>query len=182
MHPSDDEDKEKSNSIDKLSDVDLDHIFDRMHHFFKSDEFKDLVEDIVYEVLSDDEDETSFYKPSFEDRDVFSDQFEKNSFLIDDGLFESSMENTNPEFFTSKNLVMVTISLPQAKKNDIDLHVTRDYIDITVNNRHHRLHRMIDLPVDVDPCSTKATFTNGVLDIVMRKMSSHNQGYKISLS
>jgi HSP20 family molecular chaperone IbpA len=60
--------------------------------------------------------------------------------------------------------------------------VTSDFVDITVNTRTQRFHRLVDLPVDVDPCSTKATFTNGVLDIVMRKTGSHNQGCKISLS
>lgn len=181
MHFPRDKNKKKSDSLDNLSDEDLDRIFQRMHHFFQSDEFRDIVEDIMYEVLSDEDDEISCYTPSFEDDDVLE-SFDNNSFLFGDGFYEGSMENSRPEVFTSKNMVMVTISLPQVQKNDIDLHVTSEYVDITVKTRHHRFHRMIDLPADVDPCSTKATFTNGVLDIVMRKLNSHNQGYKIFLS
>jgi HSP20 family molecular chaperone IbpA len=177
--------KKKDNSpdsFDGLSDDDLDHIFNRMQHFFESDEFKEIVEDIMYDVLSDDGEDESFYKPSFEGENDFFDFSKKNSFFIDDKFIEHYVEDNNPEVVTSQNLVMVTISVPQAQKNDIDLHVTSDYVDITVNTRNQRFHRMVDLPVDVDPCSTKATFTNGVLDIVMRKTGPHHQGCKISLS
>lgn len=181
MSSSEDNDKKKTNPLDNLSDEDLDHIFNRMQRYFEGEEFKEIVEDIMYEVLSDDEeDQDSFYKPSFEEDALF--HSDKPSFLIDDKFIEHNVENNNPEVNTSKNLVTVTISVPQAQKNDIDLHVTNDYVDITVNTAHKRFHRMVDLPVDVDPCSTKATFTNGVLDIVIRKNDSHNQGCKISLS
>lgn len=183
MHFSKDNDKDKPHPFDDFSDEELDHIFDRMQQFFKSEEFKEIVEDIMYDVLSEDDevDDDSFYKPSLEDDDFFPHP-DKSSFLIDDKFVEHHIEDAGPEVLTSKHLVMVTISVPQAQKNDIDLHVTNDYVDITVNTRTQRFHRMVDLPVDVDPCSTKATFTNGVLDIVMRKTGSHNQGCKISLS
>ncbi len=187
MHSSKDKNKKnskKSDSFDSLTDEELDRLFDRMQLFFESEEFKEIVEDIMYDVLSDDEDdeEESFYKPSFEDSKDFFESFQKPSFLIDDKFIEHYVEDNTPEVLTNKNLVMVTISVPQAQKNDIDLHVTSDYVDITVNTKNKRFHRMVDLPVDVDPCSTKATFTNGVLDIIMRKTGPHNQGCKISLS
>jgi len=172
MHFSKDNDKDKPHPFDDFSDEELDHIFDRMQQFFKSEEFKEIVEDIMYDVLSEDDEEDDDFFP----------YPDKSSFLIDDKFVEHHIEDAGPEVLTSKHLVMVTISVPQARKNDIDLHVTNDYVDITVNTRTQRFHRMVDLPVDVDPCSTKATFTNGVLDIVMRKTGSHNQGCKISLS
>jgi len=174
----------EDDSLDSLSDEELDRLFNRMQQFFESDDFKEIVEDIMYDVLSDDDEEEdeSFYKPSFEERDEMFDSYHKSSFLIDDKFIDHYIEDNAPEVITSKTSVMVTIAVPQAQKNDIDLHVTSDYIDITVNTRNQRYHRMVDLPADVDPCSTKATFTNGVLDIVMRKIGSHNQGCKISLS
>lgn len=174
----------KSDPLDSLSDEELDRLFDRMQRFFKSEEFREIVEDIMFDVLSDDEDEDeeAFYKPSLQENDEFFDSLDKPSFVISDDFIEHYVEDNIPEVLTSKNLVMVTISVPQAQKNDIDLHVTSDYVDITVSTKNQRFHRMVDLPVDVDPCSTKATFTNGVLDIVMRKTGRHNQGCKISLS
>jgi len=182
MHSSKDNDRDKTHPFDDFSDEELDHIFNRMQQFFSSEEFKEIVEDIMYDVLEDDvEDGDSFYKPSLEDDDFFP-SLDKPSFLIDDKFVEHHIEDAGPEVLTSKHMVMVTISVPQAQKNDIDLHVTSDFVDITVNTRTQRFHRLVDLPVDVDPCSTKATFTNGVLDIVMRKTGSHNQGCKISLS
>lgn len=184
MHSSKDNNKKRSDSsdtFDELSDKDLDYIFNRMQHFFESEEFKEIVEDIMYDVLAEDDEDDSLYKPSFEDDELFD--FSKTpSFLIDDKFIEHYVEENSPEVVTNKNLVMVTFSVPQAQKNDIDLHVTSDFVDITVNTRTQRFHRLVDLPVDVDPCSTKATFTNGVLDIVMRKTGPHNQGCKISLS
>jgi hypothetical protein len=186
MHSSKDIDNhsKEDNSIDLLSDEELDRLFHRMQQFFDSDEFKEIIEDIMYDVLSDDDeaDDESFYKSSFEDSDDIIDSYHKPSFLIDDKYIEHYVEDNAPEVITSKTSVMVTISVPQASKNDIDLHVTSDYVDITVNTRNHRYHRMVDLPVDVDPCSTKATFTNGVLDIVIRKIGPQNKGCKISLS
>ena len=185
MHSSKDNDKylNKDDSLDSLSDEELDRLFQRMQQFFESEDFKEIVEDIMYDVLSDDDDDDeSFYKPSFEEDDELYDTFHKPSFIIDDKFLEHYVEENAPEVITSKTSVMVTIAVPQAKKNDIDLHVTRDYVDITVNTRNQRYHRMVDLPVDVDPCSTKATFTNGVLDIIIRKIGSHNQGCKISIS
>ena len=182
MHSSKDNDRDKTHPFDDFSDEELDHIFNRMQQFFSSEDFKEIVEDIMYDVLSDDvEDDDSFYKPSLEDDDFFPSS-DKPSFLIDDKFVEHRIEDAGPEVLTSKHMVMVTISVPQAQKNDIDLHVTSDFVDITVNTRTQRFHRMVDLPVDVDPCSTKATFTNGILDIVMRKTGPHNQGCKISLS
>jgi len=186
MHSSKDDNRKNSkkpDSFDSLTDEELDRLFNRMQLFFESEEFKEIVEDIMYDVLSDDSDEEeTYYKPSFEESKDFFDSFKKPSFLIDDKFIEHYIEDNNPEVVTNKNLVMVTISVPQAQKNDIDLHVTSDYVDITVNTRNQRYHRMVDLPVDVDPCTTKATFTNGVLDIIMRKTGPHNHGCKISLS
>jgi len=73
MHFSKDNDKDKPHPFDDFSDEELDHIFDRMQQFFKSEEFKEIVEDIMYDVLSEDdeEDDDSFYKPSLEDDDFF---------------------------------------------------------------------------------------------------------------
>lgn len=180
MHSSKGNKRKSKDTIDQLSDEDLDHIFDRMQQFFESDDFKDIVEDIMYDVLSDEDEADVMFKPSFEYDDY--EETHPDSFLVDSDLFESYVEENSPEVLTSKKKVMVTLSLPQAQKNDIDLHVTNEYVDITVRTKNHRFHRMIDLPEDVDPCSTKATFTNGVLDIVMRKTGPHNQGCKISLS
>jgi HSP20 family molecular chaperone IbpA len=186
MHSSNDntDHSNEDDLLDSLSDEELDRLFQRMQQFFDSDEFKEIIEDIMYDVLSDDdeEDDESFYKPSFEENDEMLDSYHKPYFSIDDKFFEHYIEDNAPEVITSKTSVMVTISVPQARKNDINLHVTSDYVDITVHTRNQRYHRMVDLPVDVDPCSTKATFTNGVLDIVMRKTSPHNKGCKISLS
>jgi len=174
----------KDDSLDSLSDEELDRLFQRMQQFFESDDFKEIVEDIMYDVLSDDDEDEdeSFYKPSFQGNDELFDSHQKPSYVIDDKFIEHYIEENDPEVITTKTSVMVTIAVPQAQKNDIDLHVTSNYIDITVNSRNQRYHRMVDLPVDVDPCSTKATFTNGVLDIIMRKIGSHHQGCKISLS
>ena len=181
MHSSKNNKKKSKDAIDQLSDEDLDHIFDRMQQFFESDDFKDIVEDIMYDVLSDEDEEDVLIKPSFEFEDDYRESY-SDSFLVDSDFFDDYSEENSPEVLTSKKNVMVTLSLPRAQKSDIDLHVTSNYVDITVKAKNHRFHRMIDLPEDVDPCSTKATFRNGVLDIIMRKTGSHDQGCKISLS
>ena len=61
--------------------------------------------------------------------------------------------------------VAVTVELPGVEKEDIDLNVTKDTLEIKVDTPQRKYHKIVDLPCDVVPKTTKATYKNGVLDL-----------------
>ena len=79
--------------------------------------------------------------------------------------------------------VSVTIEIPGVKKEDIDLRVYDNSIEIKVNDPNRNYHRDIALPCDVYAKTTKATYKNGILDIQIKKKqrSSDNNGHRISI-
>ena len=78
----------------------------------------------------------------------------------------------------------VTVEMPGVEKEDIDLNVTTDIIEIKVDAPARKYHKRIDLPCDVLPKTTRATYKNGILDVVVKrkeKMKSGNGGYKVNI-
>ena len=72
--------------------------------------------------------------------------------------------------------VAVTVELPGVEKTDIDLNVTSDTLEITVDAPDRKYHKQIDMPCDVKPKTTKATYKNGVLDIVIKRKEKRKPG------
>ncbi len=79
--------------------------------------------------------------------------------------------------------VAITVEVPGVNKEDIDLNVTRDVLDIKVDNPKRKYQKRIDLPCDVKPKTTKATYKNGVLDIVIKRKEKKKpgDGYKVNI-
>ncbi|HDO19558.1 MAG TPA: Hsp20/alpha crystallin family protein [Thermoplasmatales archaeon] len=79
--------------------------------------------------------------------------------------------------------VAITVELPGVEKEDIDLEVTEDTLEIKVNNSNRKYHKLIDLPCKVKPKTTKATYKNGVLDIVIKRKEKKREGeaYHVSI-
>ncbi len=65
--------------------------------------------------------------------------------------------------------VSVTVELPGVGKDDIDLRATPDRLAIRVDTPERQYHKSVDLDTPVDPKSVRATYKNGVLDIVLKK-------------
>lgn len=72
--------------------------------------------------------------------------------------------------------VAVTVEIPGVEKEDIDLNITRDELVIDVNNPNRKYRKKLDLPCNVKPKTTKATYKNGVLDIVIKRKEKKKQG------
>ena len=77
----------------------------------------------------------------------------------------------------------VTIEIPGVEKEDIDLEVTEDTLEINVDNPNRKYHKIIDLPCKVKPKTTKASYKNGVLDIVIKRKEKKKEGeaYHVSI-
>ena len=79
--------------------------------------------------------------------------------------------------------VAVTVEIPGVNRNDIDLNVKREYLEIKVNNPTRKYHKRLDLPCGVVPKTTKATYKNGVLDIVIKRKDKKKpgEGYRVNI-
>jgi len=79
--------------------------------------------------------------------------------------------------------VAVTVEIPGVEKEDIDLNVTNDTLEITVDNPKRKYRKRLDLPCDVLPKTTKATYKNGVLDVVIKRKEKKKpgEGYKVNV-
>ena len=81
------------------------------------------------------------------------------------------------------NDIAITIEVPGVEKDDIDLNVTEDALEIKVNAPERKYHKVVNLPNKVKTKSTKATYKNGILDIVLDKKDKKKggSGYKVSI-
>ena len=79
--------------------------------------------------------------------------------------------------------VAVTVEIPGVEKEDVDLHVTEDTLEIIVNTAKRKYHKKVDLPCNVKPKTTKATYKNGVLDVVIQRKEKKNpgSGYRVNI-
>jgi HSP20 family protein len=79
--------------------------------------------------------------------------------------------------------VAVTVELPGVEKDDIDLNITNEYLEIKVDSPQRKYHKRLDLPCDVLPKTTKATYKNGILDVSIKRKEKKKpgEGYKVNI-
>ena len=65
--------------------------------------------------------------------------------------------------------VAVTVDIPGVEKEDIDLYVTVDMLEITIDSDVLKFHKLLSFPCEVDAETAEATYRNGVLDIIIIK-------------
>ena len=81
------------------------------------------------------------------------------------------------------NDVAVTIEMPGVDKKDINLNVQKDHLEIRVDTDKRKYHKRLELPCDVQPKTTKATYKNGILDIVIKRIEKKRPGtgYQVNI-
>jgi HSP20 family protein len=81
------------------------------------------------------------------------------------------------------NDVAVTVEIPGVEKEDIDLNVTKETLEIRVDTHQRKYHKNLNLPCDVLPKTTKATYKNGILDVVIKRSEKKKpgSGYKVNI-
>jgi HSP20 family protein len=79
--------------------------------------------------------------------------------------------------------IFITVEIPGVTKNEINLNITNSTIDIDVDSPTRKYQKSIDLPCSVKPDKTKATYKNGILDIVLKRKEKKkgNKGYHVSI-
>ncbi len=77
--------------------------------------------------------------------------------------------------------VRVVAELPGVEKSGIKTSTTEDTLTIKVDSGAHKYYKDVHLPTGVDPESSKASYTNGVLEIVIQKTRPRPPGKEIRI-
>jgi HSP20 family protein len=95
--------------------------------------------------------------------------------------------DTNREPLTEVNEtdsdIAITVELPGVTKEDIDINVTENKVEVKVGTESRNYFKRIDLSHEVQSKSSKATYTNGILDLVLKKkISEKAKGTKVKVN
>lgn len=77
--------------------------------------------------------------------------------------------------------VRVVAELPGVEKKDIQMKCAEDALTISVSTPSRKYHKEVELPSAVDPDTSKATYNNGVLEVVLRKTKPRPRGKEIRI-
>jgi len=77
--------------------------------------------------------------------------------------------------------VRVVAELPGVEKPEIKTTITEDTLTIKVDSASRKYYKEVHLPAGVDPDSSKASYNNGVLEIVLRKTQPRARGKEIRI-
>jgi HSP20 family protein len=69
-----------------------------------------------------------------------------------------------------KDTLTVIAEVPGVSRDDIKLTGEENKLEISVDTPSRKYHKAIRLPCDVKPMSTKASYKNGVLEVVLERM------------
>lgn len=81
--------------------------------------------------------------------------------------------------------ISVTVELPGVEKEDIDLRVTEEQLEITVDSPQRKYHKIVNFSSEVKPKTTKATYKNGILDVSVEKKGekqTEDDGYHVNIN
>ena len=67
------------------------------------------------------------------------------------------------------NQIAITVELPGVNKEDIDINVLEDKVEVNVKTESRKYFKSINLKSLVETESSKVTYTNGILDLVLNK-------------
>jgi len=87
------------------------------------------------------------------------------------------------DIIEGNNDVAVTVEIPGVEKEDINLNIKNDFLEIKVDTPQRKYHKRLDLPCDVIPNTTKATYKNGILDVVIKRKEKKKpgEGYQVNI-
>jgi HSP20 family protein len=73
------------------------------------------------------------------------------------------------------DVIRVIVELLGIEKSGISLSASENSLTISVNKPSHKYHREIELGSEISPRSSKATYKNGVLEVVLTKVKTKAQ-------
>ncbi|MEJ2272893.1 MAG: Hsp20/alpha crystallin family protein [Candidatus Bathyarchaeota archaeon] len=74
------------------------------------------------------------------------------------------------DVLSSDGEVQVIVELPGVSKDDINLRGTENSLTVSVDTSERKYYKKLDLSIKVDPKSAKSKYTNGVLEVTLKKL------------
>ncbi len=74
------------------------------------------------------------------------------------------------DVFESDDEVQVVAEMPGVEKDDIKLDATETSLDISAKTKDREYSECVALPARVDPNSAKASYKNGVLEVILKRV------------
>ncbi len=176
-----DEDKDRrmrKNPFDYLDDKEFEQIFEEIQRIFESTSFQKMIENML-------RDNTNSNKHLVRGLSInivplgrpkikgFSNLPLKNP---QRKTMRSEEHEPLPDIIEGNEEVAVTVELPRVEKEDIDLTATENALEIIVNNPERNYHKLVNLPCSIKPKTVKATYKNGILDIVIKRKKKRKTG------
>lgn len=183
-----DEDRDRRRGkkpFDSISDKEFERIFDEMQKLFESTNFKEMIEEMLRGSLGSDKrfihslniNIVPMGKPKTQG-------FGKHPLKKPQGT-QRGHEEREPltDIIEGDKEISITIEIPSVEKEDIDLNVTDDTLEIMVNNPKRKYHKLLNLPCNVKPKTMETTYKNGVLDVVIqrKKKKKKGEGYRATI-
>jgi HSP20 family protein len=77
--------------------------------------------------------------------------------------------------------VKVVAELPGVNKSDVQIDSTGNSLTINVNTPNRKYHKTVELPSEVEPETSKASYNNGVLEVSLKKTKPKGKGHAIKI-
>lgn len=78
--------------------------------------------------------------------------------------------------------IRVIVELPGVEKEDIQLHVEDHLLDISVDREDRKFSKKLELPAPVDTDSAEAKYKNGVLEVILTKVTPRKRGRAVKIA
>jgi HSP20 family protein len=85
------------------------------------------------------------------------------------------------DLITEGDQVRVVAELPGVEKTDINLQCAENELTISVDTPQRKYYKVLELPTPVDPETPKASYKNGVLEILLKRQRPAPKGREIKI-
>jgi len=85
------------------------------------------------------------------------------------------------DVFEEDDTVKVVAEVPGVEKKDINLNASENKLIISVDTPQRKYYKEVDLPAEVDPKSASASYKNGVLEVVLKKVGKREGGVRVKV-
>lgn len=177
--------RRRRNPFDFIDDDEFERIFEDVQRFFESTNLKEIIDEMMKSGVGSNK--RFIHGVSFNVGPDGKPRIQEfgNRPIKKSGGDPVISEEREPltDIIEGDDDVAVTVEIPGVEKADIDLNVTKENIEITVDTPQRKYHKNLDLPCDVLPKTTKATYKNGILDVVIKRSEKKKpgSGYKVNI-
>ena len=163
--------RKRKNSFDILTDDKVESLSGELQNMFESLRLIEMLEEIRRnEFRANNWFAYNFIIKTSPIKEPISQKFESYPLKITQKTTKKSKEDRlSFDIVRSDNEVTITIDMPDTKKENIDLWITKDTIEIMPNIPEGKYHRLINLPCNVKSKTATFTYRNGILDIIIKR-------------